>query len=318
MKSKSMKHPRHTPSAIGSAITKSGFIGLALMLAPAANAQMLKIFPSNTLYQGQRGDITTIVCPERNSWVGIYAANSTTNRFPSARAWCSAGSVVLHANYSPGKYEVRLLGNDDDGNWYDDVYAKMPFTVLPATACRNFTSQATYTPGNLATTLPSWLPLALRRQIATSMKSGGAYMQLKGNWCFGYGLNANRVNGYTTRPLQAAVTGNGLNALLFKIKPKKAGQVILENLNPNVTPFLARGSNYRISATTAEVYLYAPVAVSLPIPGTNGKVVDIPAGTEWKVYDLIMDTVLTGTGSAYCAGTQFGPCKIHYLGPITR
>jgi hypothetical protein len=313
MKSKTNKHPGRTPSAIGSAITKSGLIGLALMLAPAANAQRLKISPA-IIYQGDSPQITASSCPEPNSWVYVYHEDAPSNNlYALAGGRCIAGNPLSSSRmtFLLGEHEIRLLGRNGK------VYERLTYTVRPPIlrGCRDVTSQATYTPGNLAVTLPSWLPLALRQQIANSMRSGGAYMQLKGNWCFNDGPNKNRVISRSIQPLQAAITGNGFNGLFFKIKPVATGAVSL--IPTSNVGDVNKHTNYRISQSKAEVYLYAPFALSLPVPGTSGQVVNIPAGTQWKVYDLVLDTVLSGQGNASCAGTQYGPCKIHYLGPIT-
>jgi hypothetical protein len=188
----------------------------------------------------------------------------------------------------------------------DEVTAACQAQKLMPT-CRIFTSSAAYIPANIGTDLPNFVPAEIAAQIQSALQGSVAYMQLKGTWCFRGGIASNRVITYKGRGLQTTLSGGGALGFLFKMKPVTTGSLSVEDYGSGTGSYQA--SRYRISQTKAAVYIYAPVDLTLPVPGTD-QVFKVAAGTEWKVYDLVMDTLLTGEGNASCAGTQFGPCTI--------
>ena len=166
-------------------------------------------------------------------------------------------------------------------------------------ACRNFTSTMRYTTVTVRDLRDAGIPLptiAIRFLDRTLLTRPLAYAQLKGSWCF----QNNRVTSYSVRPLEVDRTSYG-SSMFFEVEPVATGRVSVENYGNNAT-------RYRISQSTARIYLRNPININFTIPRTNVGFT-VPPG-RYLIYTMRMDTLLTGAGNVSCAATNNAPCRV--------
>ncbi|RKN44499.1 hypothetical protein [Micromonospora endolithica] len=189
---------------------------------------------------------------------------------------------------------------DNSGNGYT-----VTVTVLSGERCKNFTTTSEYLKlsiGDLFRGVP--MPSHIRQFADRSLLSRPlAYMQLKGSWCY----QNNRVTWRSIRPVQSALTGDGLTGLVLSVQSTATGSIVEEQYNG--------ATRYRIGPTKAVVYLEVPVAVNLTIDGVG---FTLPAGARRPIYTMVMDTLLTGFGDVSCAATASAPCKVQASAEYTR
>ena len=272
---------------------------LSTAMTNPVSAAGLSISPGNIVRPGELVTITTSGCQgQSQSWLGLYTSGAPNTAY-SSWIWCPNAPWTFSAPTTPGIYQVRALGDQSDGDWFDDVFGTVTFEVRPE-GCQDFTATMRY--GNITVRdfvnaripIPDEARQFLDRAVITQ---DVAYAQLKGNWCF----ENNQVTSHSIRPLQASITGSGPTGLFFSVQPVATGQIILESYGEGAT-------RYRISQSTARVSFNNPAEVTLTIPGTEIGI-KIPPG-ERAIYDMRMDTLLTGQGNADCAATAQAPCTV--------
>jgi hypothetical protein len=238
------------------------------------------------------GQVTVQVgaCPPGNSWLGVYAQGATNQQY-GTWIWCTP-TWTFTAPTTPGHYEVRGLGNNADGDWYNEQFATVPFRVT-GQLCRDFTSTVRWSQVTVGDLINSGVPVpdAARDYLDRPLFQGAAYAQLKGNWCY----ENQQVVSNTIRPLESALTGPGPLGIILSVQSVATGSIAVENYGNGAT-------RYRVAQSTARVFLSVPAQVNLTIPGTEIGI-QIPAGTNVALYDMRMDTLLTGAGNAECAAT---------------
>ncbi len=269
-------------------------------------------------------------------WVDVKNCNSDWDAIryqpipptigPAAHSWCTpALGVRIGGDVLPvGRYRIQFGRHFHLWDAYynrdfeymtkfspDQIVQSKEFEVYRDRLCRDFTTTARYTALKLNAVKVGSATIPFD-QINLFNNSAAAYFQLKGNWCYFAGPKYDEVDKYRNLRLATSITGNGIGSLLFKIRPAGIGQVIYERYGTTA-------SRYRIAQTRAIVSIYSPVEATVTFQptaaGGPGATVTIPAGKELDIYTLNTDTLLTGSGSGSCAGTNFGPCTVDVAEP---
>lgn len=281
------------PMALAASVT-------SVVTAPAASAAGFTISPT-AVAPGAQVTVQVSSCPTRYAWLGVYGAGATNEQYGSW-TYCRA-SWTFTAPATAGTYQVRGFSDNSDGNWFDDQFGSANFRVTDP-RCRAFTSTIRWANVRVGDLIDARIPVpdAARDYANRIIARGGAYAQLKGSWCWDGG----RVTSRSIRPLESALAGQGPAGVVFSVRSIATGRIEEERYNG--------ATRYRISQSTARVFLSTPGRVTLTVPGTRIGI-EIPAGTSRAIFDMRMDTLLTGSGNAECAPTA--TCDVE-VGPTYR
>jgi hypothetical protein len=257
-------------------------------------------------------------CKSANDWYGIYPSwvnlsDPNQRRQHVRTGWCTAGSntgaypYAFNTAQSPlpaGQYVVRMYA--PTGDWYTEFRsAATNFTVTAPSSrlCRSFTTTTRFNPITARIMLNSGLPIpsAAYAYLDVPITPVPAYIQVKGQWCYGGGNNKDQVISNSIQNVQGQATMSATNL-----------QITLENLakdNTITEYYSATATRYRIPQARGSLIFTSPAKVSFMIPGTSIGL-EMPAGTRLNLGQVRTDTLLTGVGNASCATTGGQACEI--------
>ncbi|MEM8530496.1 MAG: hypothetical protein AAGF95_06625 [Chloroflexota bacterium] len=276
--------------------------GLVAQSTTPVSAAGLSISPGTVVEAGQEITITvTGGCTESRSWLGLYDIDAS-NREYGPWTWCPDAPWTLSAPTTPGRYQVRALGDNSDGDWFDDLFGTVTFDVISPKECQTFTSTGRWgnlTVGNL---LDAGIPIPdeardfldqTLRLNQTSLTGYLAFVQLYGDWCYQNGQVSDLAN------TRVVANPTGVGDFLFETGNVFAGSFRQQDLGGQ--------TDYVNDGTRADVFLVSPAKVTLTVPGTEIGI-EIPAGTRVKVATVFLTTRLTGQGNTDCT-QSFNPAN---------